>query len=137
MLAAVHWLFVYGTLMPGRLRWPHVADVVAETRPATVPGTLYDTGRGYPALVLPDGSPAAPEGSATGPATSAVEGVLLGVRDDDAVAVLALLDEVEGPEYRRVGVTTADGTHASTYEWVGRRDGFAALAGRWDRSDER
>src|SRR5918993_3900152 len=82
MLPAVHWLFVYGTLMPGRLRWPHVADLVAETRPATVPGTLYDTGRGYPALLL------------TG--SSAVEGVLLGVRDEDAPGVLTLLDEVEG-----------------------------------------
>jgi gamma-glutamylcyclotransferase (GGCT)/AIG2-like uncharacterized protein YtfP len=129
MLPAVHWLFVYGTLMPGRLRWPHVADLVAETRPATVPGTLYDTGRGYPALLLSE----APEA----PGSPAVEGVLLGVRDEDAVAVLALLDEVEGPEYRRVGVTTADGTHASTYEWVGPRNGFRALAGRWDRSDER
>jgi gamma-glutamylcyclotransferase (GGCT)/AIG2-like uncharacterized protein YtfP len=123
MLAAVHWLFVYGTLMPGRLRWPHVAGVVAETRPATVTGTLYDTGRGYPALLL------------TG--SSAVEGVLLGVRDEDAQSVLTLLDEVEGPEYRRARVTTADGTPASTYEWVGDPNGFAVLAGRWDRSDER
>jgi Gamma-glutamyl cyclotransferase, AIG2-like len=46
------WLFVYGTLMPGRLRWPLVAADVVRQRPSAVRGTLYDTGRGYPALVV-------------------------------------------------------------------------------------
>ena len=124
MLHRVHWLFVYGTLMPGRLRWPHVADDVASQRPATVAGTVYDTGFGYPALVL---------GGA-----GRVEGWLLGFDGPGADAVLDRLDEVEGPSYRRVPVTTEDGTAAVTYEWIGRPlDGFTALAGRWDREDER
>ena len=48
----MRWLFVYGTLMPGRLRWPLIADDVVRQRPSAVPGTLYDTGLGYPAFVV-------------------------------------------------------------------------------------
>jgi gamma-glutamylcyclotransferase (GGCT)/AIG2-like uncharacterized protein YtfP len=125
MLVPVRWLFVYGTLMPGRLRWSLVADDVAERRPATVAGTLYDTGRGYPALV-----PRVP-----GPA---VEGWLLGVDEGLAEGVLDRLDEVEGPEYRRVDVVATDGTAAVTYGWIGLPEGFAVLAdGRWHGRDER
>ena len=94
---AVHWLFVYGTLMPGRLRWPQVADVVAERRPAAVAGTLYDTGHGYPALVL-----AAPGGSRAGCWAMA--------RRPSPPRSWPLLDEVEGPSYRQAPVTAADGT---------------------------
>jgi gamma-glutamylcyclotransferase (GGCT)/AIG2-like uncharacterized protein YtfP len=126
----VHWLFVYGTLMPGRLRWPRVAGEVAERRPASVPGTLYDTGRGYPALLL------APEGAAGG--DGLVHGWLLGFPDERADAVMARLDEVEGPSYVRAGVTATDGTGAVTYAWGGRvPDGFTALAGRWESVEER
>jgi len=45
-------LFVYGTLMPGHLRWPVLAPHALDQRTATVPGTLYDTGRGWPAAVF-------------------------------------------------------------------------------------
>jgi gamma-glutamylcyclotransferase (GGCT)/AIG2-like uncharacterized protein YtfP len=123
MLAAVHWLFVYGTLMPGRLRWPHVADAVAARRPATVTGTLYDTGNGYPALVLAG--------------RGLVEGWLLGFRATGAPAIMARLDEVEGPDYRRAMVTAHDGTEAVTYEWTGPLAAFTVLAGRWEDDDER
>ena len=44
--------FVYGTLMPGRLRWSSVAPHVVGHREAAVSGTLLDTGRGYPGLRL-------------------------------------------------------------------------------------
>lgn len=121
---AVHWLFVYGTLMPGRLRWPYVADVVTQRRPGVVAGTLYDTGSGYPALVLAG--------------TGRVEGWLLGVADDRAGDVMDMLDEVEGPDYRRAPTTTDDGTEAVTYEYVGPVAAFAELAtGRWDSREER
>jgi gamma-glutamylcyclotransferase (GGCT)/AIG2-like uncharacterized protein YtfP len=43
-------LFVYGTLMPGHLRWSMLAGV--SRGPAVAgwaPGTLYDTGQGWPA----------------------------------------------------------------------------------------
>lgn len=110
--------------MPGRLRWPLVADDVVERRPASVPGTLYDTGRGYPALSV------APGGR--------VHGWLLGFPDDRAGAVMARLDEVEGPAYVRAAVTADDGTAAVAYAWVDPiADDFIALAGRWANEDER
>jgi gamma-glutamylcyclotransferase (GGCT)/AIG2-like uncharacterized protein YtfP len=119
----VHWLFVYGTLMPGRLRWPHMAEVVAERRPGVVAGTLYDTGHGYPALVLAG--------------AGRVEGWLLGLAPAVAAAVMTRLDDVEGPSYRQARVTAEDGTVAVTYEWIGPVAGFTPLAGRWESDDER
>jgi gamma-glutamylcyclotransferase (GGCT)/AIG2-like uncharacterized protein YtfP len=121
----VHWLFAYGTLMPGRLRWPLVAADVVDRRPATIAGTLYDTGRGYPALVLDAGGDA-----------GAVEGWLLGFADEHAAAVLAGLDEVEGPSYGRARVTAADGTEAVTYRYLGSPAGFVRLDGAWDLAPE-
>jgi gamma-glutamylcyclotransferase (GGCT)/AIG2-like uncharacterized protein YtfP len=119
---SMRWLFVYGTLMPGRLRWRLIADDVVRQRPSAVPGTLYDTGLGYPALVVGgDGW---------------VPGWLLGF-SDRAPAVLAQLDGVEGPQYRRTDVTTVDGVAALTYAYIGDPAGFTVLDGPWDRDDER
>ena len=73
--------------MPGRLRWPHISGDVVARRPATVVGALYDTRRGYPALVL---------NGAGGPDGVRVSGWLLGLADDEADAVLDRLDRVEG-----------------------------------------
>jgi gamma-glutamylcyclotransferase (GGCT)/AIG2-like uncharacterized protein YtfP len=132
----VHWLFVYGTLMPGRLRWPHVAGVVAERRPAAVQGTLYDTGRGYPALVLASNNGAG-AGGANGNGPGRVEGWLLGFPADAAGAIMDRLDTVEGPSYRQSPVTATDGTAAVTYVWVGPvPGGFTALPGRWGLAHE-
>lgn len=151
----MHWLFVYGTLMPGRLRWPLVADDVVDRRPATVPGTLYDTGHGYPALVLPrpaaagpasgdgdaggdDGGVVAADGSGDAVADGVVHGWLLGFPDAGAERVMAGLDQVEGPSYVRAAVRAADGTEAVTYAWPAAvPDGFTALAGRWESVEER
>jgi gamma-glutamylcyclotransferase (GGCT)/AIG2-like uncharacterized protein YtfP len=143
----VHWLFVYGTLMPGRLRWPHVADDVVDRRPATVPGTLYDTGHGYPALVLsrPAVAGPAPGGADVGgddggvvAGGGVVHGWLLGFPDAAADRVMAGLDEVEGPSYVRAAVLASDGTEAVTYAWPAAvPDGFTALAGRWESVEER
>lgn len=43
-------LFVYGTLMRGEARHGLV-QAATRIEPATIEGRLYDTGRGYPALV--------------------------------------------------------------------------------------
>jgi gamma-glutamylcyclotransferase (GGCT)/AIG2-like uncharacterized protein YtfP len=118
----MRWLFVYGTLMPGRLRWPLVADDVLRRRPSTVPGTLYDTGLGYPALVLAGDRP--------------VPGWLLGL-SERAPTLLDHLDVVEGSHYRRTDVTTLDGVRALTYAYVGDPAGFTVLEDPWDRDDER
>ena len=70
--------------------------------------------------------------------TGRVEGWLLGVADDRAGDVMDMLDEVEGPDYRRAPTTTDDGTEAVTYEYVGPVAAFAELAtGRWDSREER
>jgi gamma-glutamylcyclotransferase (GGCT)/AIG2-like uncharacterized protein YtfP len=132
----VRWLFVYGTLMPGRLRWPYVARDVVERRPATVAGTLYDTRRGYPALVL-DGSAGA--GGGPGGPGGRVSGTLLGFADESADGILDRLDPVEGPSYGRALVTTDDGTSAVTYVYLGSPEGFVPLDGAWtlDLEDER
>ena len=45
-------LFVYGTLQPGRLRWPFLEPFALAHRPATVAGRLYDSGKGWPAAVF-------------------------------------------------------------------------------------
>ena len=45
-------LFVYGTLQPGRLRWPFLARFAIGHRPAEVSGTIYDTGYGWPVAVF-------------------------------------------------------------------------------------
>jgi gamma-glutamylcyclotransferase (GGCT)/AIG2-like uncharacterized protein YtfP len=123
----VTWLFVYGTLMPGRLRWSHVSGDVVARRPATVAGTLYDTRQGYPALVL-DG--------AGGAGAEPVSGWLLGFPDDRVDAVLDRLDRVEGPAYGRALVTAGDGTKAVTYEYLGSPAGFVRLDGAWDADAE-
>ena len=45
-------LFVYGTLQPGRLRWPFLEPFALGHRPATLAGLLYDTGQGWPAATF-------------------------------------------------------------------------------------
>lgn len=48
-------LFVYGTLQPGASAWSLLSPfTVGEPRRAVLPGALYDTGRGYPALSAMD-----------------------------------------------------------------------------------
>ena len=47
------YLFVYGTLRPGDVRW-HLLEpfVVDEGWPDTISGRLFDTGLDYPAAIL-------------------------------------------------------------------------------------
>ena len=48
-------LFVYGTLMPGRLRWPILAPFARGHRPGVATGALYDSGNGWPVAVFGEG----------------------------------------------------------------------------------
>ena len=117
-------LFVYGTLMPGRLRWPLVELEVTATREATLAGTLLDTGRGYPALVLDGGGE--------------VHGWVLELDPARLDGVLAELDRIEGPEYARVTASTADGSPVQTYVFLGDPSGCTSLPdGRWPEGTER
>lgn len=49
-------LLVYGTLAPGQVRWHFLEPFVVEhCGDVVVDGSLYDTGRGYPAAVFGTG----------------------------------------------------------------------------------
>ncbi len=96
-------LFVYGTLKPGASAWRLLEPFTAgDPVPASLPGVLYDTGRGYPALLL------------SGPGE--VPGWLVTLRSP--AAALSAMDDYEGAEYQRVRVTLADGTPCWTYVWI-------------------
>ncbi|MDH3754970.1 MAG: gamma-glutamylcyclotransferase, partial [Acidimicrobiia bacterium] len=91
-------LFVYGTLMPGDVRWPLVADQVLAARRSRVRGRLFDTGEGYPGARFDlDGE---------------IEGWILELRPDSLATTLASLDHIEGAVwglYRRVTVMSSGG----------------------------
>jgi gamma-glutamylcyclotransferase (GGCT)/AIG2-like uncharacterized protein YtfP len=134
MLAGVpNAIFVYGTLMPGHLRWGLIAPFAPAHRPATVPGALFDTGRGWPATWFrePVGARLASRPEALAHVAAAtVPGWLVELEPAAVDALMARLDEVEGAvldpgdedpaalpgDYRRVVVTTDDGTEAWAYE---------------------
>lgn len=114
-------LFVYGTLMPGRLRWPHLQPFAMAHRGAAVPGTLFDSGHGWPVAVLHGAA-------ADGPT---VPGVLVEVDPDRLDTCLDLMDEVEDTatdELRRVRVTTTGGEAAWAYHFTRPVDGLTPIA---------
>ena len=109
-------LFVYGTLQPGMGAWRLVEPfVTGDPVAASLPGTLHDTGRGYPALRPGDGP--------------GVPGHLLRLeRPEEALPVL---DEYEGDEYRRVRVALPDGRVCWTYVWTAAVGDMPVLPGGW------
>ncbi|HEX3778058.1 MAG TPA: gamma-glutamylcyclotransferase family protein [Pseudonocardiaceae bacterium] len=109
-------VFVYGTLQPGGTAWS-VAEpwCAGEPQPARLTGTLYDTGLGWPALRLAG--------------RTEVPGRLLRLRTP--AAALAMLDEYEGKEYRRVRVALPDGSLCWTYEWTDPVAGMTELTRGW------
>jgi gamma-glutamylcyclotransferase (GGCT)/AIG2-like uncharacterized protein YtfP len=111
-------LFVYGTLQPGGSAW-HLVEHLCDGEPerVRVPGTLFDTGLGHPALRPGDG-PGVPGW------------VLRLTSPEDA---LPALDAYEGDEYRRVRVVLPDGSVCWTYLWVAALGDFPVLADGWTR----
>jgi gamma-glutamylcyclotransferase (GGCT)/AIG2-like uncharacterized protein YtfP len=119
-------LFVYGTLQPGRLRWPVLSPFATDHRQASVPGTLYDTGNGWPVAVFDPGELEVP-------------GVLVDLDPDRVDEALALLDRIEGTVaglLLRVAVATTDGAAAWAYHWPSATAGMRRIS-RWDSVDER
>lgn len=112
-------VFVYGTLMPGGVRWPFLRSFAGPSRPATARGQLWDTGRGYPAARFD-------------PCGGEIPGVLVTIVPDRFGAALAVLDRIEGEGvlYRRVDVDTSLGP-AISYEWLGSVEGFVPLPDGW------
>ena len=116
-------LFVYGTLQPGRLRWPFLAPFAGTTRPAGVTGVLYDSGRGWPVATFASGSRVVP-------------GTLVDLHPDRAGEALVVLDEVATDLLARIAVTTTDGAAAWAYHCAAPAAGMTAID-RWDATDER
>ena len=110
-------LFAYGLLQPGQESWRLVGPhAVGPPRPATVPGAVLDTGRGWPAW-LPDEPGHTP-------------GKIVPLRDPEAL--LPVLDTYEGPDYQRIRVTVpADGTVCWAYAWRAPTIGFRLLPHGW------
>ena len=109
-------LFVYGTLLPGRLRWTLLAPFVADHHLAVVPGRLFDSGRGWPVAVFAGQPGATIEPGATD--ELGVPGVAVVLHADRVDEAIALLDRVEGTGVgllRRVRVTTLAGEEAWAY----------------------
>src|SRR6187431_489407 len=104
----INHVFVYGTLLPGDVRWRYLQQFVAdEGTPDSVDGSLYDTGFDYPAAVF-EGSEAA---------AGDVDGAIILGRTfevarevlDDCLAVLDVEEDIAGGRYRRVAIRTHGG----------------------------
>jgi gamma-glutamylcyclotransferase (GGCT)/AIG2-like uncharacterized protein YtfP len=113
-------VFVYGTLQPGASAWWRLEPLATGgTMRAALPGTLYDTGLGYPALRL-----------GTGPG---VDGWVVELAEP--APALSTLDEYEDVEYRRVRVSLPGGLLVWTYVWTGPVDGLRMLTNPWEGTD--
>ncbi|TDV41775.1 gamma-glutamylcyclotransferase family protein [Actinophytocola oryzae] len=112
-------VFVYGTLQPTASDWWRLEPHATGSRQARMPGTLYDTGLGYPGLLLGDGP--------------GVEGWV--VHLGEPARALAELDGYEGSEYRRVRVALPGGMWCWTYVWVNSTEGMRKLTAPWGGAD--
>ncbi len=120
--SATHY-FVYGTTMPGHLRYPHVEDFVAEASPARVSGRLYDTGAGHPAAKFGGGQ-------------GTIEGFLLRLRPERKFEAERTFTEIESGLYQAVQLETDSGVSATAFEWIGPTDGMELIeSGVWDREE--
>jgi gamma-glutamylcyclotransferase (GGCT)/AIG2-like uncharacterized protein YtfP len=115
------YMFVYGTTMPGPLRYPAIEDFVAEATRASVPGRLYDSGNGYPAARFGGGS-----------AQGTIEGYLLRLRPDRVSEARRAFTAFEAGLFEPVPVTTDDGVTATAYEWIGSIEGLPRVDGMWN-----
>ena len=134
-------LFVYGTLMPGHLRWPMLDRHATGVRQWNVRGRLYDTGNGWPAaeLVGIDGSGAPADG-----VSSHVPGWVVSLHPDRLAHLLPGLDEMEGigtrpgPDhdpYVRIRVDVGPGQVAWAYHAIAVLPGWR-LIDEWDDQAE-
>ncbi|MEL6891525.1 MAG: gamma-glutamylcyclotransferase [Actinomycetota bacterium] len=148
MASKIEHVFVYGTLLPGDVRFPMMRPFVVDDGWAdTVRGRLFDTGLDYPALVLDDtdtdiggetlgaagSSGVATPQTATAPLVIGRTFTLLAATIDEALDVLDEVEGVVGGRYRRVAVTTATGVAAWAYEYGGDLELTWIESGDWLR----
>jgi gamma-glutamylcyclotransferase (GGCT)/AIG2-like uncharacterized protein YtfP len=112
-------VFVYGTLQPHASDWWRLEPHATGTHEARLPGALYDTGLGYPALQLGDGP--------------GVSGWVVDLAEP--ARALSELDEYEGDEYARIRVALPGGSLSWTYVWVGSVAGLRMLTAPWGGAD--
>jgi len=102
-------LFVYGTLLPGDVRWPLIERyVIDDGSPDAVTGLLYDTGLDYPAAIFDES------------ASSLIQGRRYSLRHETIEEALRELDIEEDTVdglYKRVEVTTRSGTRCWAYAY--------------------
>ncbi|MEZ5183485.1 MAG: gamma-glutamylcyclotransferase [Acidimicrobiales bacterium] len=80
-------LFVYGTLMPGHLRWGMLEGCATAWAAASVPGALWDTGHGWPAARFEAGA---------GAGAARVPGWWVRIAPSALEQLLVALDAMEG-----------------------------------------
>lgn len=122
-------LFVYGTLMPGDVRWPILERfVVDDGTPDRVRGHLYDTGLDYPAAIFDE----------------SVDSSVLGrryrldaARLEEALEVLDIEEDTVAGLYRRIAVTTGSGVTAWAYAYGTGLDLTPIPSGDWFNRPER
>lgn len=113
-------VFVYGTLRPDASDWWRLEPfATGEPSRAALPGTLFDTGLGYPALRLGEGP--------------GVSGWVVDLAEPPAA--VSALDVYEGTEYRRVRVALPGGLLCWTYVWTEPVAGLRILTTPWGGVD--
>lgn len=116
--------FVYGTTMPGHLRYSLIEEFVADATPDRVSGRLYDTGVGYPAAKFGGGQ-------------SWIEGYRLEIREGREAEARRAFTEFEAGFFEPVTLTTEDGVTVTAYEFIGSVDDFEEIVGgTWDRPEQ-
>ena len=102
-------LFVYGTLLPGDVRWSLLERyITGEGTPDAVSGLLYDTGLDYPAAIFDEF------------ATTFILGRRYSLRIDvidEALRELDIEEDTVDGLYTRVEVTTQNGKRCWTYAY--------------------
>lgn len=112
-------VFVYGTLQPHASDWWRLEPHATRTYEARIPGALYDTELGYPALRLGDGP--------------GVSGWVVHLAEP--ARVLSELDGYEGTEYHRIRIALPGGLWCWTYVWVNSIEGLRMLTAPWGDAD--
>lgn len=122
-------LFVYGTLMPGDVRWPILERfVVDDGTPDRVRGHLYDTGLDYPAAIFDDAAQAWVSGRR----------YRLNIdRLDEALEVLDVEEDTVAGLYRRIVVTTETGATCWAYAYGTGLDLTPIPSGDWFNRPQR
>lgn len=102
-------LLVYGTLMPGRGRWPALAPWTSGGPvPDSVSGRLFDTGYGWPAAVIGDGG--------------TIPGFTVPLTSQTLAAALDALDRIEGTDhglFQRISTFSGSRVPVWVYDWTG------------------